>query len=188
VGLVLKGEEPIVTDVTDPGSGELAERLRRWIVVAGYVVGGWGILQAIWIFIAWGLPFITRSFGTWYLTPIYRLAAPLYLASPLLLVVGCWGFQRHRRWARTVLLTYAGTWITGLLGMQGVLFVDTLSGNFVGLTFMQRFSVAVGSFDLLVYASVYPALLVLCLMRREIRDRFPEFRTGFAPILRSTPE
>ena len=29
---------------------ELAERLRRWIVIGGYVLGGWAIVQLVLIF------------------------------------------------------------------------------------------------------------------------------------------
>jgi hypothetical protein len=171
-----------VADVSDRTSSELAERLRRWIVVAGYVLGGWAILQAALTIIAWGLPF-NRYFRVELLTAIHRLAAALYLVSPLLLVAGCWAFQHHRRWARPVLLTYAGMWIAGVFGVQVVQFIEMLSGAYGDLTFRQQFGTALGGFDLSVYASVFPVSLVLCLTRPEVRDQFPEFRTGFAPIV-----
>lgn len=171
-----------MADMLGPTSGDLADRLRRWIVVAGYVLGGWAILQAAAILIAWGLPF-NRHFRSEWLTQIHRVGMALYLVSPLVLVSGCWGFQHHRRWARPVLLTYAGMWIAGLLAMQGVHFLETLSGAYSDFTFRQHFSLALGNFDLLLYASVYPVSLILCLTRPEVRDQFAEFRTGFAPIL-----
>jgi hypothetical protein len=42
---------------------------------------------------------------------------------------------------------------------------------------------ALDGLDLAVYASVYPVSLILCLLRPEVRDQFPEFRAGFAPII-----
>ena len=173
-----------MADVIHRTSSELAERLRRWIVIAGYVLGGWAILQVALTLIAWGLPF-NHYFRIEWLTPIHRLATALWMVAPLLLVAGCWGFQQHRRWARPVLLTYAGMWIVGVFGAQGVQFIDTLSGAYGDLPFRQLFSMALGGLDLAVYASVFPVSVVLCLMRPEVRDHFPEFRTGFAPIVGS---
>jgi hypothetical protein len=180
--LAVKGAAPTVADLRAPTSSDLAERLRRWIVIAGYVLGGWAILQTLLILIAWGLPF-NRYFPIELLTPIHRLATALYLVSPLPLIAGCWGFQHHKRWARPVLLTYSGMWIGSLFALQGVEFIDTLSGAYGDLSFRQKFSMALGGFDRLVYASVYPVSLILCLIWPEVRDHFPEFRTGFAPIL-----
>jgi hypothetical protein len=172
----------VVADANDRSSHELAQRLRRWIVVAGYALGGWAILQVALTLVAWGLPF-SRGFRIGLLTPIHRLTTALWLLAPLLLVVGSWGLQQHRRWARPVLLTYAGMWIAGVFGAQVVRFIDTLSGAYGDLTFRQQFSAALGGFDLAVYASVFPVSLVLCLLRPEVRDHFPEYRAGFAPIV-----
>jgi hypothetical protein len=156
--------------------------LRRWIVVAGYILGGWAILQGALNLMAWGLPF-NFSFRIEILIPIHRIAVAAYMVAPLLLIAGCWGFQHHRRWARPVLLTYAVLWIVAVFGVQLVQLIDTLSGAYGDLNFGQVFSIALGGFDLAVYASVFPVLLALCLLRPEIRDHFPEFRSGFAPIM-----
>jgi hypothetical protein len=171
-----------VADMSDRTSSELAERLRRWIVVAGYLLGGWAILQAALNLVAWGLPF-NRGFRIGFLTLIHRLATALWMVAPLLLVAGCWGFQQHRSWARPVLLTYAGMWIAGVFGAQVVQFIDTLSGAYGDVTFRQLFSMALSGLDLAVYASVFPVSLVLCLLRPDVRDQFPEFRMGFGPIV-----
>jgi hypothetical protein len=173
---------PTVTDVSSTSS-ELAERLRRWMVVAGYILGGWAVLQVALTLVAWGLLPFNRGFRIGLLTPIHRLATAFWMVAPALLVAGCWGFQQHRRWARPVLLTYAGMWIVGVFGAQVVQFIDTLSGAYGDHTFRQLFSTALGGFDFALYASVFPALLVLCLLRPEVRDHFPEFRPGFAPIV-----
>ncbi len=176
-----------MADVTDRPSTELADRLRHWIVVGGYVLGGWGILQVVLTLVTWGLPF-NQYFSIEVLTPVHQLATALWMVAPLLLVTGCWGFQQHRRWARPALLTYSGMWIVGVFGAQGVQFIDILSGANGDLTFRQQFNAALGGFDLAVYASVFPVSLVLCLTRPEIRDQFPEFRSGFAPIVGGEPK
>ena len=171
-----------MADVSDRTSSDLAERLRRWIVVAGYVLGAWGIIQVALTLVAWGLPF-NRDFGIEWLTPIQRLATGFWMLAPLLLVAGCWGLGRHRSWARPVLLTYAGMWIAGVFGGQVVQFIDMLSGEYGELTFRQLCSMVLAGLDLAVYASVFPVSMVLCLLRPEVRDHFPEFRAGFAPIV-----
>ncbi len=176
-----------MADVSDRTSSDLAERLRRWIVVAGYILGGWAILQVVLTLVAWGLPF-NRGFRIELLTPIHRLATALWMVAPPLLVAGCWGFQQHRRWARPVLLTYAGMWTVGVFGAQVVQFIDSLSGAYGDLTFRQLFSMALGGLDLAVYASVFPVSVVLCLLRPEVRDHFHEFRAGFAPIIGGEPK
>jgi hypothetical protein len=173
-----------VADASDGTSSDLAERLRRWIVVPGYVLGAWAIFRSAVMLIAWGLPF-NRYFRIELLTPVHRLATALFYLSPLLLVAGCWGFQHHRPWARPVLLTYAGMWIAGIFGLQLVEFIETLSGAYGDLSFRQQLSMALGQFDLSVYSGVFPVSVVLCLARPEVRDHFPEFRSGFAPILSS---
>jgi len=171
-----------VADTSDHTSSKLAERIRRWIVGAGYILGGWAILQSALLLLTWGLPF-NRYFRIEVLTPIHRLATASWLVAPLVLVAGCWGLQQHRRWARPVLLTYAVMWVAGMFGAQAVQFIDSVSGAHGDLTFRQLLTMALSGFDLAVYASVFPVLLVLCLLRPEVRDHFPEFRSGFAPII-----
>jgi hypothetical protein len=171
-----------MTDRSEHPSSELAERLRLWIVLAGYILGGWAILQIALMLMAWGLPF-KAGFRFRIMVPIHRLATAMYLVSPFLLVAGCWGFHRHRRWARTVLLTYAGTWVAAVFGMRIVQFIDTLSGTYGDLSSLAIFSMALSGIDLAVYTSVFPVLMVLCLARPEVRDQFPEFRAGFTPII-----
>src|SRR5437016_14063544 len=96
-------------DGTEHTSSELAERLRLGIVLAGYILGGWAILQIALTLVAGGWDMLfRRGFRFTIMIPIFRLAAAIYIISPFLLVAGCAGFQRHRRWARTVLLIYAG--------------------------------------------------------------------------------
>lgn len=166
-------------------STELAERLRRWIVVGGFILGGWVLLQNGLMLLAWGELTFSRWFQFRILVPVHRLSIMLWLASPLLLLVGCWGFQRHRQWARPVLLCYAGAAVVGMLGTQTVHFIDILSGSYGEQSFRQLLSAALSQFDLLVWASVFPAFVYVSLGRPEVRDTFPEFRPGFTPVHRN---
>jgi hypothetical protein len=164
-------------------SSELAEQLRRWIVVGGYLLGGWSLLQSILMFSVWGLPF-NRHFLIEILTPIHRLATALWLVAPPLLVIGCWRFQQHRRWARPALLTAAGVWIGGVFGIHVVDFIAFLSAPHRSFTSGEILSLAAGRLDLAVYSSVFSVSIILCLTRREVRDEFPEFRAGFTPVFK----
>jgi hypothetical protein len=169
-------------DGSETRSSDLAERLRLWIVLGGYILGGWAIIQFALSLIAWGPPF-QRFFRIEILTPIHWLSSAMLLVSPLLLLAGCWGFQRHRRWARPVLFTYAGMWVAGLLGVKIAQFVNMLDGAYGDMSSTALFSSALGTLDLAVYASVFPIFVVLCLTHPAVRDQFPEFRAGFAPIV-----
>jgi hypothetical protein len=53
---------------------------------------------------------------------------------------------------------------------------------------LERLAYAPGMFDLFVYSCVYPASVILCLTRPEIRDHFAEYRRGFTPILGARSE
>jgi hypothetical protein len=161
---------------------QLADRIRRWIVIGGCILGGWALLQNAFMLLAWGPSIYARYFRFGILVPIHRLSVMVWFAAPLLLLIGCWGFHRHRPWARPVLLAYAATWFVGLLGVQSVQFIDILSGQRGDLSFRQILNVAVSHFDLLLYATVFPAFVFLSLRRPEVRDTFPEFRPGFTPI------
>ena len=167
-------------------SNELAERLRRWIVVGGYTLGCWVALQNALMLLAWGPVIFNRAFRFMVFIPIHRLAVTLWLASPLLLLVGCWGFDRRRRWARPVLLTYAGAAVAGLFATQALRFADIVSGSGSDgdQAFAQVVVTALRQFDLAIWASVFPAFVYLSLGRPEVRQTFPEFRRGFTPILR----
>jgi hypothetical protein len=165
------------------GTDELAGRLRRWIVVGGCILGGWAILQNAFMLLAWGPTIFARYFPYRVLVPVHRLSVMLWLAAPMILLAGCWGFHRHRPWARPVLLTYAAAAVAGLIGTQAVHFIDILTGGHRGLTYRQALSSAVSQLDLVIYASVFPAFVLLSLGRPEVRDTFPEFRPGFAPVI-----
>jgi hypothetical protein len=102
------------------------------------------------------------------------------MLAPLLLIVGAWGLQYHRRGARLVLLMYAGLWIVGSVGVQLIDFIDYLAQS--GLSTRQLFGMAAGRFDLAVYGLVYPVFVTVCLARPEIEDHFSEHRRGFSVL------
>jgi hypothetical protein len=119
---------------------------------------------------------------------IHRVATLLYLVSPLILITGCWGFQRHLRWARPLLVTYACAWIAALFGMQVVVAINSLSGTIDQNTFSQsvwqHISLVAGSLELPMYGSVYAVFLLWCLSRPELRDQFSQGPRGFTPIVK----
>jgi hypothetical protein len=171
----------------ETSASTLADRLRWWIVAIGYALAGWAIFQTLFMFAAWGNLF-NRFFPSPALTALHGIATLCYLAAPLLLLAGCWGFQHHRRWARPFLLSYAGAWVGGVFLMQVIQFMDIMSQSVGGFNPRQLFASALGTFDLLIYSSVYPIALVVCLTRTEIRDNFSELGRGFSPIVADRPD
>ena len=160
-------------------SDGLADHLRRWIIVGGLVLGGWGLVENLLMLAAWGPAVYERHFRFAALVPLHRLSVAMWYVAPPLLLVGCWAFYRHRPWARPVLLAYAAVAVGGLLGVQVAHFADVLSGARGDLTFRQVLSGAVGQLDLLVFGSVFPAFVFLSLRRPEVGDTFAAGRGGF---------
>jgi hypothetical protein len=175
----------LVADTLDPESSDLAASVRRWLIIGGYILGGQGTLQTVLMFMNWGSPFY-EFVSHRYLRPLYLLATICLLLSPPLLITGCWAFQHHKSWARTILLTYAGSWIAGLFANVVVRIVDMLSRppSPLGWSWANVVSMVVYPFGYFIYSSVFAAALALCLMRPEIRDYFPESGRGFAPVFK----
>ena len=68
-----------------PTSSDLADRFRLWIVVGGYVLGGWAAMQVAWGSIVFGeLPFYHQfPFHIGVPMSIMQTASALYLVSPI---------------------------------------------------------------------------------------------------------
>jgi hypothetical protein len=160
----------------------LVNYLRTCIVVFGYVLGGWSILEFILVFAVRGLPFV-RSSPIPALGSMNLVAMALWIISPLLLVIGCWGLQHHRRWARTVLLTYSALWVAGVIGTRAIVLLDTRFWLSSG-SILRRLSVAVGTLDSTIYGSAFPVLVILFLMRPEMRVNSLDLQSGFTPVLK----
>jgi hypothetical protein len=172
-----------MADHVEANSSDLADWLRRWIVIAGYFIAGWGLLQMSLEVISWGPLFYLHLRIGWpgFLALLFE---GLCLSALVLLLVGCWGFQHQRRWARPVLLTYAGTWLTFELAAAAFRIIDTLAQRHPALTPRTEFAFLVSQLDPVISGSLYAFALVLCLRRPELRDQFPEMRRGFAPVFR----
>jgi hypothetical protein len=160
----------------------LVNYLRACIVVFGYVLGGWSILEFILVFAVLGLPFV-RSSPIPALGSMNLVAMALGIISPLLLVVGCWGLQHHRRWARTVLLTYSALLLAGMIGTRIIVFLDMRFWVQSG-SILRRLAVAAGTLDSTIYGSVFPVLVILFLMRPEMKANYPDIQSGFTPVLK----
>ena len=127
---------------------------RQYIVVFGYVLGGWSILQFMLTFVVSRPTFWSAVRGFQHFSMMNLVAMALSIISPLLLVIGCWGLQHHRRSARTVLLTYSALWIAGMIGTRIIVFVDMLIWLSSG-SILARLSVAAGMLDSTIYGSVF---------------------------------
>lgn len=164
----------------------LADHLRRWIIIVGYFLGIWGLLQVVAVLMAWGLPF-NRRFQFPLVTLMHRLGTVLWMGAPILLLVGCWAFQNHQRAARTLLLSYAVVWFAALLATVVVQISDVVSGAHGDNTLAEMAYAFFSGLDVRIHASVFPLSVVLVLTRPEIRDQFPEFRRRFEVVRPEQP-
>lgn len=166
----------------EPEATPLAVWIRRFLIVAGYAVGVSGIAQTSLLPFIWRPAFdFLRLYGV--LKPIYLLFLFASALSPLLLLVGIWGFHKQKRWARRCLLIYIATCIGAILGLHAVRFVATLHLS-PGHTSMLIGWGLIQSLDL-IEPCIYPLLLLLCLIRPEFRGLFADSRHGFSPLLNS---
>jgi hypothetical protein len=160
----------------------LAVWIRRFLIVAGYAIGVSGMAQTLLLPFVWRPAFDSlRLYGA--LKPIYLLFLFASSASPVLLLIGIWGFHQRKRWARRLLLIYIVTYIGGTLGLPAVACIAGLRIS------PDRVSTLIGvgliQFVELINPCIYPLLLLLCLMRSELRDKFADSRPGFTPLLNS---
>lgn len=161
--------------------------IRRFLIVAGYAIAISGTAQALLLPFAWQNYFDSVShYGS--LKSIYFLFLFASAISPALLLVGIWGFHQRKRWARRSLLIYVATWVGAALGLH----VVRLVGNLLlwgtgGASVLIRVGLELIQWVNLIDPSIYPLLLLLCLMRPEFRDQFTDVRRGFSPMLNSHP-
>jgi hypothetical protein len=156
------------------GSRELSDWLRRVLIITGYILGGWNIVQFL-LLNAWDqFWLVLRSAGL--RNEIWGLANGCQILAPVLLCAGCWGLQQHRGWARNLLLCYAWMWMLGYLG--GFAF-SPFYGNYNSLGWKMVIDTAVATLGSIVAASAFPVILALCLFRWEFRDPPIDAGRGF---------
>jgi hypothetical protein len=176
-----------MADPLGTSSNDLADWLRRWLVIGGYCLAGWQFFVMVLAIVTFGprLRFYLRM--DWQGVN-GLLVGGVYLISLIFLAIGCWGLQHYRRWARPMLLTYAGTWIFGQLARAVVscVWFYQRSGHYFRSTDPLEVLLGMTNFyvDPAVYACVNAVTLILCLRRPELTDQFPEARRGFAPVIR----
>jgi hypothetical protein len=170
----------------DPNSNDLADWLRRCIVISGYCLAAWQFVVTFFVAITLGEAWRFYFRTDWPLLGRGLLGA-LYVMSTVLLAIGCWGLQHYRHWARPILVAFAGTWIFGQFARA----VVSCIGFYLESTQWRSFKpsdvfIVMTNYylDPAVYASVYAVGLVACLRRPELRDKFPKMRRGFAPVFR----
>jgi hypothetical protein len=157
------------------------QRLRLVIIKVGYALAGWALVRNLIILCAWGSLF-DRSFTSEIFAIIHHGSWMLCLIAPFVLFAGCWGFQRHLPWARSVLLTYSWMWMVGALGLQIAEISEDFSAWRSGLSYWQVLSFAILQMDQWVGTSLFPFLLILYFNQRELKDEFPHLGRGFAVL------
>ena len=163
----------------------LAVWMRRFLIVAGYSVGIAGSIQALLLpLVGWPAFDFLRLYGV--LKPIYLLFLFASAASPGLLLVGIWGYHKRKGWARRCLLIYIATGIGGALGLHAVTLIAPLH-MWPGGTSQTLISLGLGliRFVDLIDPCMYPVLLLFCLMRPDLCERFADSRPGFPALLNS---
>lgn len=141
----------------------MAQRLITWITIGGLALGTYGTFHAVTT-LTFGtspadLPFNSPTFES-----IHRLAVITVLASQVLQLVGSAALWRRRLLGRTLLITYAGVYLSGLVLVQAMRGIDAASMA-VQPTAGQRAMLALSEMHLLVYGSVFPMFLLAVLTR-----------------------
>jgi hypothetical protein len=147
---------------------DVSDRLRRFALVGGYAIAilHWG--SFLLVYLASHPSRFPGSFGSMWL----RVSELLTLTAVALLPIGIVGLQFRKRWARTVLLSYAAMWILGMSlvyvwnYVEVEVFIRTSSQ-----TIAQQILTALGELELLIYYCAFPILLTLCVGLTEASPR-----------------
>jgi hypothetical protein len=161
---------------------DLAEWLRRVIIAIGYVTGAcWLVHASLGSSISLidagrrGIPIGPRIFAFW-----WDFA---WVSAAVLLLIGTWGSQRHRRWGRPLLFASAALMIATILTNHVISMIGWMLLNYSpGLVGLRRAASIAGDLNMAVYQSVFPVILILCLRRPELADTFPDPHRGFPPL------
>ena len=145
----------------------MASRLITWVTIGGLALGTYGTFHAVTT-LTFGtspadLPFNSPTYDS-----IHRLAVVTVLASQVLQLVGSAALWRRRLLGRTLLITYACLYLSGLVLVQVMRGIDAASVSTLP-TAGQRAAVALGEMHLLVYGSVFPMFLLAVLTRPWVK-------------------
>jgi hypothetical protein len=161
-----------------------ASRIRRLLIGFGYALATLHLVFSILVLSAWGYPILGISRGS-----ILPGASALLIVAAVLLFVGTWGLRTRKPWARAILLAYAVMWVGGTAVLHTTNFIAMESfyaaRSNVRETPTQRLSTAAAQFEPLIYESVFPVILVVCLRIPGVAGSASDARHGFAPVLAS---
>lgn len=158
----------------------LADWLRRVIVVSGYVLGTWWLVDMLLnmgVLLDQAHRFQSPSRG---LLPYLVWREFTWVTALVLLLIGTWGFHRHRRWGRPVLRIAAALMLVALFVIDGIsLFTPFFGPRANGI---EKAAVLSHVVTMATYEGLFPLLLLLCLRRPELIESFADAHRGFTPL------
>jgi hypothetical protein len=157
-------EPPTAVRTLPVADHELARRVLHWLAVGGIALGAAQAIITSAMLLAWGLPLsLGMSIG---LDVLYRVSAAVAVIAPVMLVAGSGGLLREKPWARALLTGYAFLQIAGAVASQGfsIWFAYEMS-RFQNVTGAQRAMAAFGGVENLLLHCIYPAAIILFLVR-----------------------
>jgi hypothetical protein len=156
---------------------ELARRVLRWLAVGGVVLGATQVVGTVGQLLAWGMPSSPPPQRV-IVAALYRTLAVTMVVAPAILVVGSLGLLATKRWARPMLTVYAFLQIAGALaGMATALtFASTFAQSW---TLAQKAAWPLMRLEDVVMHSLYPAAILLCLVRPGIMPMASSARSTF---------
>lgn len=144
-------------------SATMGQRLLTWITIGGLALGTYGTFHAVTT-LTFGTSPADRPFNSPTFHSVHKLAVITVLASQVLQLVGSAALWRRRFMGRTLLITYAVVYLSGLILLQVMRAIDTASLPEPSLT-SQKAMLALGEMHLVVYGSVFPMFLLVILTR-----------------------
>ena len=141
----------------------MAQRLITWVTIGGLALGTYGTFHAVTT-LTFGTSPADRPFNSPTFYSVHKLAVITVLASQVLQLVGSAALWRRRLMGRTLLITYAVIYLSGLILLQVMRAIDTASLPEPSLT-SQKAMLALGEMHLIVYGSVFPMFLLVVLTR-----------------------
>jgi hypothetical protein len=147
----------------DIETATMAQRLLTWCTIGGLALGTYGTFHAVTT-LTFGTSPADRPFNSPTFASVHKLAVITVLASQVLQMVGSAALWRRRFMGRTLLITYACVYLSGLILLQVMRAIDTASLQEPSLT-SQKAMLALGEMHLVVYGSVFPMFLLVVLTR-----------------------
>ena len=157
-------EPPTAVRALPVADHELARRVLHWLAVGGIALGAAQAVITAAMLLAWGLPLSLGMVKG--LNVLYRIFVAARVIAPLMLVAGSTGLLREKPWARALLTAYAFLQIAGAVASQGVsIWFAYEASRFQNWTGAQRAMAAFGGFENLLLHCIYPAAVVVFLVR-----------------------